>query len=273
MKNLFLFAILLLLVFSIPTAYAACPGRTEAKMGAVYNLTPPTSCIRIEVSPGCASNSPHQLIIENTNCYKILVYTAQNGTTYEIKSRDNETQRFINWGAIADKDIPQEIGAEWTRELYFKDSPDEKIILSAKNLAIEEWKRLTRERYIRSLGSWELIAYYITPVLIFGVPILLVILVIFRIRKMIKKKQSLKEIVVANKFAIALPVFFLVTTFFGGMCYPFGVSVLSRLLFPPFGWTSQISSCVDGMTAFVSGVIWFGIGIVLDFIISKVKKK
>jgi hypothetical protein len=33
-----------------------------------------------------------------------------------------------------EEDIPQEVGAEWTRELYFKSSPNEKIILSAKNV-------------------------------------------------------------------------------------------------------------------------------------------
>ena len=267
-----IFGLLILLTFA-SSAYAACPGQTEAKMGVDFNLTPPTPCIIVDISPTCA-NSSQRLIIENKNCFKTLVYTFPDETRYEIKSRDNETQRYVNWDSkIVDEDIPQKIGAEWTRQLYFKDSPDEKIILSAKNLPIGEWKRVMRERYIKFLGTWELIAYYVTPVFILGVPILLVILFIFRVRKMIKRKLSLKEIIIANGFTIALPAIFFVTIVFGGMCYPFGVPVLSRWLFPPFGWISQISSCVDGMTVFVSGVIWFGIGIVLDFIISKVKKK
>ena len=76
----------------------------------------------------CSSiNAP---IIEGHMCYN-------NQVCCDFENVDN----FNSWyrkSFFKEEDIPQEVGAEWTRELYFKDSPNEKIILSVKNVAIGE---------------------------------------------------------------------------------------------------------------------------------------
>lgn len=81
----------------------------------------------------------------NFYCTHELKCEAANGTIFKEEScSDNqvccilkdmsleERNYWYNASFFRDENIPQEIGSEWTRTLYFKNSPDEKIILSAK---------------------------------------------------------------------------------------------------------------------------------------------
>ena len=71
-----------------------------------------------------------------------------------------------------EENIPQEVGAEWTRELYFKNSPNEKIILSAKNVPTGKGVTPTPE------GDYTL--YYVLGAIVL---IIIVVLIILKFRK------------------------------------------------------------------------------------------
>jgi len=68
-----------------------------------------------------------------------------DGTEHELTSLLSETgyepknpEEYL----FHDIDVPQEIGAEWIREMYFKDNPNERIKIIAKNLPGEKGKEL-----------------------------------------------------------------------------------------------------------------------------------
>ncbi len=147
MDRTYLISVFIILAVWVASANGACPGRTEATMGVDAYLDPPTECIRVEVSPGCGPNSPHQLVIENTNCLKPIVYVGQ-GITKELNSRDTKTERYVNEGSsMTDGNIPQGIGVEWTREIYFKDNPNEKITIHGVNYPRDLYDELVELRH------------------------------------------------------------------------------------------------------------------------------
>ncbi len=151
MKNIYLsIALLFAVLLSVNLVSAhevGCPGRQFAKLWGDAYLEPFTKCIRVEVSPDCAPDGSLSLVIENTNCFKVFVYKSQNGSLYELNSRDTETKQYANeeW-TFSDDNIPQESNAEWTGELYFKDNPTQKIIIHAKNYPIERHDELNLAR-------------------------------------------------------------------------------------------------------------------------------
>lgn len=152
MKRLVLISTLIFLLPSVYPVHAACPGRTETTMGVDYILNPPTGCVRVEVVPDCAPGSPHALTISNENCEDILVYVSGDGEEHELVSKENPESRWNVAGGLlyyfVDDSIPQDIGAEWTREFYLKNNPEERIIIDAKNLPIREYNELSYKRYL-----------------------------------------------------------------------------------------------------------------------------
>ncbi|UCC92110.1 MAG: hypothetical protein JSV39_02520 [Candidatus Aenigmatarchaeota archaeon] len=158
MKRLVLIFTLIFLLVSVYPVHAeeleiGCPGRTEATMGVDYilNPLPLTGCVRLEVVPDCAPGSPHALTISNENCEDILVYVSGDGEEHELVSKENPESRWNVVGGLpysfVDEEIPQDIGAEWMREFYFENNPEEKVIIDAKNLPIREYYELIYKRY------------------------------------------------------------------------------------------------------------------------------
>ncbi|MFH1500352.1 MAG: hypothetical protein ABIE22_00200 [archaeon] len=84
--------------------------------------------------------SANAIIIEGYMCF-------DNQVCCDFENVDNANEWYEK-SFYKEEDIPQEIGAEWTRELYFKNSPEEKITLYAKNVAIENRTSVIKKLFI-----------------------------------------------------------------------------------------------------------------------------
>lgn len=103
-------------------------------------------------------------ITEGYTCYN-------NQVCCDFGNVDNFNSWYLK-SAFKEEDIPQEVGTEWTRELYFKSSPNEKIILSAKNVA--------RVKVVLPTSSKDYTFYYILGAIAL---IIIFILIILKFRK------------------------------------------------------------------------------------------
>ena len=130
MKQRIILLSFLILVLGLTTLVnAGCPGLQYPEVEAEFSLSSSIECLFIDIDPsGCAPDSPLQLYIGNYECNRDIIYIDGKGLEHELSVGQKPGTPFV------EEDIPQEIGAEYTRELYFKDSPNEKIILSVKNV-------------------------------------------------------------------------------------------------------------------------------------------
>ena len=121
-------------------------------------------------APGYAQCS-HELKCTDANAPIIEDYMCfDNQVCCDFENVDNANE-WYGKSFYKEEDIPQEVGDEWTRELYFKDSPNEKITLSAKNVA-------TGTKIIPNGQSYVL--YYIIGAIIL---VIVIAFIIFRKKK------------------------------------------------------------------------------------------
>jgi hypothetical protein len=142
--------LILLFISLVQISLAACPSRTDAKMGIYYTLSNYTNCLYIEISPaGCALNSTYALLISNENCSNKIVYISGNNTKYLLTSKIDPNSEWTGGNLsyyIEDKTISQEIGEQWSREIFFENDPNNKIIINAKNYPIEEFTSIFNKK-------------------------------------------------------------------------------------------------------------------------------
>ncbi|MEM0359842.1 MAG: hypothetical protein QXK06_00715 [Candidatus Diapherotrites archaeon] len=138
-KDIFVTLVKSAVISQQPFEETGCPGRSERKMQVQHSVSKTLDCVYLEIMPHCAPNSPHILHIENNKCEnEVLVYIDGKGNTHELVHREhlnslwwkNDGQPY----SFEESGIPQEIGAEWTREFYFKSNPNEKVTIKAKNI-------------------------------------------------------------------------------------------------------------------------------------------
>lgn len=106
--------------------------------------------------------------------------------------------------------------------------------------------------------------------------IFIAILFIMKMVYLIRHKNNIKNIFHKNIFTFGLPIFYLLMMFIPqGSCVPSGIPSISGWLHPFWGWMAfgSISGCVDGIIAFLSFMNWILIGLIIDLIIFKIKKK
>jgi len=143
---------LVLVIVNVSALSVECPEEpANPNLIVDYWLEPDIDCVDIRIETDCSPNSPTWLDVVNY-CYvqegefnqKILLYTLQNGTTKELGGQD--LKDIVLDGSKHGENIPQSIGVMWRKELYFKYFPNEKIIIHAKNYAIEDYNLLVQER-------------------------------------------------------------------------------------------------------------------------------
>lgn len=159
--------------------------------------------------------------------------------------------------------------------------PDEKNSIEIITLTNEEIKELFNKREELIKEKKGLKDYYIDkfyPILfIFIVPIFIIIIFILKITNLIRHKMNIKEVIYKNIFTIGLPIiyFLIIIINSDGSCVPSGFPSVSGWLHPFWGWIAigSISSCVDNITFIFSFINWMLIGLIIDFVISFLKKK
>jgi len=129
---------LLLFVLIFPSSvHAGCFPREYITSKAT--LTPTLSCLDIRVSPGCVGVV--ELDITN-HCDDTLIYE-KDGQKIELYKHSEWLKVYKNnSNAIHyfyDRDVPQEY-ITWSRELYYKEDPNKKILIEVENIPVEPSK-------------------------------------------------------------------------------------------------------------------------------------
>jgi hypothetical protein len=89
------------------------------------SINPQNNCFNIIPYFDCEMSDKTYIVIQNINCTEKLFYIFGNGQEQEVTKYPYD---------IRDTAIPQENGAEWTRNLYFEGNKENKFIISGKNL-------------------------------------------------------------------------------------------------------------------------------------------
>lgn len=89
------------------------------------SINPQNNCFNIIPYFDCEMSDKTYIIIQNINCTKKLFYIFGNGQEQEVTKYPYD---------IRDTEIPQENGAEWTRNLYFEGNKEDKFTISGKNI-------------------------------------------------------------------------------------------------------------------------------------------
>ena len=127
--------LIILLIGRYNSPIGGCPGRKNAKVEIEYYFEPTIEGLEIDPGYFCALDSNLSFGIENKMNNDILIYVDGKGVEHELQSLKEDYSNYDE-SSYVEEDIPQEAGIEWTRELYFKNSPNEKITLFAKNIKI-----------------------------------------------------------------------------------------------------------------------------------------
>lgn len=99
------------------------------------DVSPDIECLKIEAGPSCGGGVDLEI---SSYCDDALVYEAE-GQKIELYNfeeiRKNNYDRITKTDLYYDKTIPQDY-TSWQRELYYKDDPDQKIIIKGENVPV-----------------------------------------------------------------------------------------------------------------------------------------
>lgn len=113
--------LLIVAVFLIPNfTNAGCFTRDDIKFK--VTKSPNVKCLDVEVNKTCLGGI--ELEITN-NCGSVVIYKDGNGKQTKI------TKSFI------DPDIPDGF-VNWTREFYLEENPNDKVLISVKNIKVDQ---------------------------------------------------------------------------------------------------------------------------------------
>ncbi len=120
----FITASLLFTIIIFPSiAQAGCVARED--ITTKIFVTPRLSCLEIHAGPDCTGSVT--LDIKN-NCDDIFVYEENNQKIELYKYTGKSGVIYY----VYDSSIPQDYGS-WSRELYYKNNPERKILITAEN--------------------------------------------------------------------------------------------------------------------------------------------
>jgi hypothetical protein len=114
---------------------------------------------------------------------------------------------------------------------------------------------------------------FIYDKIVFALAFVFLLIRIFLHIKINKENKTNEKIIKTYRFTIAFPLLFLIITIiFGESCTPFGFAHAFNWLYPVVGWFTNLTACTDLLTFLQAGVIWAGIGSIVDIIVNKFKR-
>jgi len=131
--SLFFISILIITIQGISAeSMTFCYGK-ELSIKFDVNVQPIISCLRIFSDWGDCSNGLTLRLY--SECNETLIYIDGQGNKLEFGKNITGNPYYSYMPDFPDTHIPQEVGAEWIRQVYFKDNPGNITIISGKTLA------------------------------------------------------------------------------------------------------------------------------------------